>query len=54
MTKNKFWCTSCKYKFERNLKPNLCPYCGKGAVEANLSRGAEDLLREVSQIGNDE
>lgn len=51
--KTKFWCASCKYKFERKFKPNLCPYCGKGNVEPDTSRGAEDLLREVSEIGRD-
>ena len=47
MDKAKFWCTSCKYKFQRKAQPNLCPYCGKPAVEQDVSKGAEDLLREV-------
>ncbi len=53
MDKPKFWCTSCKFKFEMSKQPNLCPYCGKGAVEKDVSKGAEDLLREVSSIGED-
>jgi len=53
MDKNKFWCPDCKYKFERKFKPNLCPYCGKGHVEADKSRGAEDLLKEVSDLAEE-
>ncbi|HSU72698.1 MAG TPA: hypothetical protein VLJ21_02520 [Candidatus Binatia bacterium] len=51
--KNKFWCPNCKYKFERKFKPNLCPYCGKGNVESDMRRGAEDLLKEVSEIAEE-
>ena len=48
--KTKFLCTDCQYKFERKFKPNLCPFCGKGNVEPDKSKGAEDLLREVEEI----
>jgi rubrerythrin len=51
--KIKFWCSSCKYKFQRKAKPNMCPYCSKPTVEDDRSRGAEDLLREVSEIGRE-
>lgn len=51
--KNKFWCTHCKYKFERKFQPNLCPYCGKNNVESDQRRGAEDLLKEVSEIAEE-
>ncbi len=53
MNKSKFWCTSCKYKFQRTSQPILCPYCGKKSVEQDLSKGAEDLLKEISDMDQD-
>jgi len=48
--KKKFYCTNCKWKFAANFPPNLCPYCGKSAVTADTSKGAEDLLREIEEM----
>jgi len=45
--RQKYWCPSCKYRFSRTHKPNLCPFCGKEGIELDISQGAEDLLREV-------
>gem|GEM_PF-1345259 len=51
--KLRFICGACGYKFTRFSKPLVCPYCGKGAVEADSSRGAEDLLAEIEDMEED-
>jgi transcription initiation factor IIE alpha subunit len=48
--KKKFYCTACKWKFTANFPPNLCPYCGKGSVTVDSSKGAEELLREIEEM----
>jgi rubrerythrin len=45
--KEKFRCGSCNWKFTRNYKPELCPYCGKGAVDFDKTQAADELLREL-------
>lgn len=46
--KNKYRCGACNWKFTRNFEPNFCPYCGKNAVGEDITRAADELLREVS------
>jgi len=45
--RTKYRCNSCNWKFTRNYPPNLCPYCGKDAVEQHDPIEAEELLRQV-------
>lgn len=45
--KIKYRCSSCNWKFTRNLQPQLCPYCGKAAVGIDKAQGAQDLLKEI-------
>jgi len=45
--KNKYRCSSCNWKFSRNYKPNLCPYCGKPSVSEDESNTADDFLKDV-------
>ena len=48
MAKIVYKCLDCGFKFERNFKPNSCPYCGsKNIVE---DRSSEDLVKEVDDI----
>lgn len=45
--KEKFRCNGCNWKFTRNFMPNLCPYCGRAAVEVDESQAADELLKEI-------
>jgi rRNA maturation endonuclease Nob1 len=49
--KRKYRCGACKWKFSRNFSPTLCPYCGRAAVEEDVSTGAGDIVREVEELG---
>lgn len=43
-------CGSCRYKFEREIIPNKCPYCNHvGAV--GVSKTAQDILDEAVSDG---
>jgi len=47
--KVKYHCNGCNWKFTRNYQPNLCPYCGKNAVQTDSSvaeKGGEFTLEE--------
>ncbi|MDD5332081.1 MAG: hypothetical protein PHE43_04695 [Candidatus Nanoarchaeia archaeon] len=43
-------CNSCRYNFRRKRSANVevCPYCGKKAVEPMSNRGAQIILDESS------
>lgn len=49
--KKKYRCFECKWKFSRNFKPTLCPYCGRASVEDDLQAEAGDFVREVEDLG---
>jgi predicted RNA-binding Zn-ribbon protein involved in translation (DUF1610 family) len=43
-------CDSCKYKFSRNVVPNLCPFCGKATISKDTHTSADSILREVDEL----
>lgn len=46
----KLECGSCRYKFEREVIPNKCPYCDHvGAV--GVAKTAQDILDEAIDEG---
>ncbi|HLF55051.1 MAG TPA: hypothetical protein VI612_05000 [Candidatus Nanoarchaeia archaeon] len=47
MQKTKYRCNSCNWKFTRNYQPQLCPYCGKSAVNVDATQAADQLLKEL-------
>ncbi len=44
--KTKYLCNACNYRFSRNDNPNVCPFCGKTAVQVDKPVLADDLLNE--------
>jgi rubrerythrin len=42
----RYVCKSCNYRFERDKKPNVCPYCGEKAVRCEET--AEELIEDIS------
>jgi len=50
-TKKKYRCTTCNWKFSRNFKPTLCPYCGRATVEEQPMQEANDIVKEVDKLG---
>lgn len=49
--KKKYRCAACNWKFSRNYKPNLCPYCGRAAIEIAEDSSAQSMVREVEELG---
>ncbi|MBI4451310.1 hypothetical protein HY642_05015 [Candidatus Woesearchaeota archaeon] len=49
--KMKYRCDGCKYKFSRNYKPNLCPFCGREGIQEDTPTNAADILRDVQEVG---
>jgi len=49
--KKKYMCAACKWKFSRNYKPGLCPYCGRASIEEIPSDAAGAILKEVEELG---
>ena len=47
--KSKFKCTQCNWKFTRNYNPQLCPYCGRAAVEVDLPKNADEILSDIDK-----
>jgi DNA-directed RNA polymerase subunit RPC12/RpoP len=41
----RFSCKNCKFKFEKEVKPNACPYCGGNRIEREKS--AEEFLDDI-------
>ncbi|MEK6822598.1 MAG: hypothetical protein AABY13_02120 [Nanoarchaeota archaeon] len=50
MNKISLRCGACQYKFTRTHVPNLCPFCGKAAINQDTNSSAESLLREVDDM----
>ncbi len=48
MQKQRFRCTGCNWKFTRQQRPSLCPYCGKMAVVEDVERAADEILSEIN------
>ncbi len=42
-----FQCMKCNYRFKRDKKPTLCPYCGKPDT-VGVVPDAEDILTDVN------
>ncbi len=49
--KKKYRCAACNWKFSRNYKPGLCPYCGRATVEELADNSAGALVKEVEELG---
>jgi len=49
--KKKYRCAACNWKFSRNFQPTLCPYCGREAVEEEPIQEANNIVREVEDLG---
>ena len=47
VSKKKYRCYDCNWKFSRNYAPSLCPYCGKAAVEEDIAQDTNDIIREL-------
>jgi predicted RNA-binding Zn-ribbon protein involved in translation (DUF1610 family) len=47
VSKKKFRCGTCNWKFTRNYSPNLCPYCGKATVEDDIMPGASEIVQSL-------
>jgi len=41
----RFCCKKCKFKFEKEIKPNICPYCGDSRIERE--KNAEEFLDDI-------
>jgi len=39
-------CGSCRYRFEKNIIPRVCPYCNKDDVVGVVQK-AQDLIDEA-------
>ena len=51
MGKMYFKCSSCNWRFGRNFKPEMCPYCGKNSLEDDTTQSAaDDLLKDSAQF----
>ncbi len=47
--KTTYVCTKCKYRFQREDKPNKCPYCAsEGTIEKQKS--AQELLDSLTDM----
>lgn len=42
----RFRCDKCNFQFEKAIRPNLCPFCGRENTVYEES-DAEDLLKDV-------
>lgn len=51
VTKKKYRCAACNWKFTRNFTPTLCPYCGQAAVEEEPIQDASNIVKEVEELG---
>lgn len=40
----RYYCKNCDFKFEKEIKPERCPYCGEPKIEKEKS--AEEFLKE--------
>lgn len=49
--KKKYRCAACNWKFSRNYKPGLCPYCGRATVEEMADNSAGTLVKEIEELG---
>jgi len=49
--KKKYRCSSCNWKFSRNYRPGLCPYCGRATVEEAEDESADNMVKEVENLG---
>ncbi len=49
--KKKYRCAACNWKFSRNYKPGLCPYCGRESVEEAIDNSATGMVKEVEELG---
>jgi len=48
--KKKYRCAACNWKFSRNYKPGLCPYCGRATVEEAADTSAKEMVKEVEEL----
>lgn len=49
--KKKYRCAACNWKFSRNYKPSLCPYCGRANVEEAVDTSAGSMVKEIEELG---